>query len=170
MRPFAASVSFTLASLLSTTLVGCGLATAVRQDDDRVRAAVNRFAEAWNTHDIDALSALFASDADFVQVNGVWWKGCPEIYRNVGFLHGTLPPNTTGVTLPSNTYGVFRSSTYRFDRLDVRFVKPDVAIAHVLWTQLGYPRFAEPRHGMLSFIAVRDGDQWVLSAAQNTLR
>lgn len=32
------------------------------------------FANAWNRHDMDEFASLFASDANFVNVVGVWWK------------------------------------------------------------------------------------------------
>ena len=33
------------------------------------------FAEAWATRDGGAIAALFAEDADFVNVTGLWWTG-----------------------------------------------------------------------------------------------
>jgi hypothetical protein len=170
MRQLHATLSLAVRFLVSTALLGCGLAAATHHDEDGVRNVVNRFAETWNKHDMDALGELFASNADFVQVNGVWWKGRQEIQKNVAFLHGTVPQTSVGVTLPSNTYGVFSASTYRFDELNVRFITKDVAVAHVVWTQLGDPRFTEPRRGMLSFVVTWENDRWVLNAAQNTLR
>lgn len=158
---------------LAILLLACGgprTVSAGDADEEAVRRTVDGYAETWNRHDMDALGALFAPNADFVQVNGVWWKGRQTIQTNIAFLHGTVPQNVVGVTLPANTYGVFKASTYRFDRVDVRFVRHDVAIAHIAWTQLGDPRFKEPRGGVLTFVVSRDGDRWLLNAAQNTAR
>ena len=157
--------------LIATTLsVGHRTALAAETDEEGIRKTVNDFAETFNRHDSNAFGALFAPDADLVNVNGQRWKGRREIQTNFAFLHATIPPDSAGVSLPAQTYGVFKALTYLFDRVDVRFVHKDVALAHVAWTQLGDARFKEPRRGMLSFLVTRDGDRWVLNAVQNTLK
>ncbi len=138
-------------------------------EEEAVRNVVNGFAEAWNRHDTDALGALFAPSADFVIINGQRWKGRQEIQTNAAFLHGTISQDSIGVTVPAQAYAIFSSVTYRFDGVDVRFIKGDVAIVHVSWVQLGDTRLQEPRRGMLTFVVARDRDRWALNAAQNTL-
>ena len=49
-------------------------AHSAESDTDAVEKAVNAFAEAWNRHDMPALGALFAPDADFVNVAGQLWR------------------------------------------------------------------------------------------------
>ena len=39
----------------------------------RPEDVVAAFVEAWNQRDPDALAALFDSDAEFVNVTGLWW-------------------------------------------------------------------------------------------------
>ena len=63
---------------LLLTGVGAGMASAAERDEEAVRVAVSRFAEAWNRHDMDAFGALFTRDADFVNVTGQLWKGRQE--------------------------------------------------------------------------------------------
>ena len=138
--------------------------------EEAVRNTVNGYAEAWNRHDIDALGALFTPNADFVPVNGSWWKGQRTIRANTALLHGTVPKESVHEAAPEGAYGMFKTCTYSFDRVDVRFIHQDVAVAHVAWTQRGDPRFKEPRHGILTFVVTREGDQWLLDAAQNTVR
>ena len=137
--------------------------------DVEVRGVVDRYAEAWNQHDTDALGALFAPDADFVNVTGQRWKGRHEIQANLAFLHATVPEGSSHVGLPANTYGALKAVTYRFESFDVRFIRNDIAIAHVTWTQFGDPRFTEPRHGIFSFAVVHERGHWLLDAAQNTV-
>lgn len=137
-------------------------------DEDGVRKTMNRFAEAWNRHDMDALAALFAADADFVNVGGRWLKGRQEIHADHAFKHATIRPDSPGVNAPARAYGIFRMSTFRLDRIEVRFIHDDVAVAHGEWTLLGDARTSEPRNGMMSFVVMRDRDHWVVSAAQNT--
>ena len=45
-------------------------------------AVAEAFAAAWNAADADALAELFAEDADFVNVVGVWWRRRRQIRVN----------------------------------------------------------------------------------------
>src|SRR5690348_11931528 len=65
-------------------------ALSASSDTDAVTKAVNAFAEAWNRHDMQAFGALFAPDADFVNVTGQLWRGRMEIQRRHAFTHGVI--------------------------------------------------------------------------------
>ena len=147
--------------------IGAGVALAADRDEEAARAAVARFAEAWNRHDMDAFGALFARDADFVNVTGQLWKGREEIQRRHAYTHGAILREAVPEALPAN-YGIFKSSTYHFDRIDVRLLGPNLAIAHGAWTMRDDARTAEPRRGMMTFTLTRDGDDWLYEAVQNT--
>lgn len=170
MRQIHLSYSLTLALIVLMLPVGDSGPLAAESDQDSVvRSTVNGYAEAWNRHDADALGALFAPNADFVNVTGQWWKGRQQIQANLAFLYAMVPEGSAGVSLPANAYGAMKAVTYRFDHVDVRFIQNDVAIAHVTWTQFGDPRFSEARHGILSFTVTRQQGNWLVDAAQNTL-
>lgn len=154
-------------SLAFLMAVSVNVASAGPSDEDAVRIAVYRFAETWNRHDLAAFGALFAVDADFVNVTGQLWRGREEIQRRHAFTHGAIPREAVPEALSVN-YGIFKSSTYQFDRIDVRLVAPDLAIAHGAWTMRGDARTAEPRRGMMTFTLTRDGDNWLYQAVQNT--
>lgn len=147
--------------------IGAGKASAAERDEEAARVAVNRFAEAWNRHDMEAFGALFAEDADFVNVTGQLWKGRKEIQRRHAYTHGALPQEAVPEAA-STSYGIFKSSTYQFDRIDVRMARPNLAIAHGAWTMRGDTRTAESRRGMMTFTIARDGDNWLYEAVQNT--
>ena len=138
-------------------------------DELGVRKAVNDFAETWNRHDMNAFGALFAPDADFVNVGGLWWRGRQEIQVHHAFMHAAIPKDGPGADrIPSHRYGIFKGSTCQFDRIEVRFIRPDVAIAHGAWTMLGDARINDPRHGTITFVVTQDRGRWLISAAQNT--
>jgi len=137
-------------------------------DEEAIRKTVHGFAEAWNGHDMDALADLFAADGEFVNVAGRRWSGRDAIQTNHAFTHATIPQGTAAVEHPPHVYGVFRTSTFRFHNLDVKLVRPDVAVAHATWTILGDARTKEPRRGIMTIVAIRDGGRWLLSAVQNT--
>jgi hypothetical protein len=141
--------------------------TQTPSDTDAVKKAVNAFAEAWNRHDMPAFWALFAPDADFVNVAGPFWRGREEIQRRHAFGHGTIPREDVPDARPDNHCN-FRSSTLHFDRIHVRLLRPDLAVAHGAWTMLGDARTAEPRHGMMTITLIRHGDDWLFDAVQNT--
>ena len=54
-----------------------------------IRALVTEVEAAWNTHDMRRFAGCFAEDADFVNVNGQWWQGRPEIEERHVTSHAT---------------------------------------------------------------------------------
>lgn len=146
--------------LLASTLVlaGAAWATASVQpsDESAIRQIPARFEVAWNQHDMKALASLFAEDADFVNVAGVWWKGRREIEQAHVQTHATM----------------FKDSTLRVGEVKVRFLKPDVALVHVHWNLSGDtgPDGAarSPRSGIMSQVVVKQHGVWLVASAQNT--
>lgn len=155
---------------LAAVLVWSSSSYAQRpMDTAAVRQTVAGFATAWNRHDMAALGRLFAPDADFVNVAGSWWKGRTSIQQHHAYSHGTIPKADSAALGGRSTYwGIFRHSTITFDSIDVRFVRPDVAIARVAWRLMGDARTTAARTGLLLFVVARSGDEWQIAAAQNT--
>ncbi len=123
------------------------------QDVERV---VRSFGEFWNRHDMDAFARLFAADAQFVNVVGLWWKGRDEIKGAHAATHATL----------------FRNSTLDVREVAVRILKPDVAIARTPWRLTGHvgpsgEKLPE-RKGILVTVMMREGAEWKIVDAQNT--
>ncbi|WP_228266541.1 YybH family protein [Ornithinimicrobium ciconiae] len=140
------------------------------------------FAEAWNRGDADSIAALFAADADFVNVVGFWWTRREQIRHN-------------------HAYGfekIFAGSTMTLDRVRVRDLE-DTAVVHARWRVAGQsrpagdgreapagtagrmptgdlggepvPRQEQPgeRRGIFTFVVHRQEDgRWLTVAAQNT--
>jgi uncharacterized protein (TIGR02246 family) len=121
-----------------------------------IRAQVERFVSAWNEHDMRALSRLFADDADFVNVVGIWWKSRREIEAAHVATHQTL----------------FKSSTLSGQVASVKLLRPDVAVVHAAWTLIGSRApDGQPmpeRKGILVFVLTRESEGWTIRAAQNT--
>lgn len=149
-----------MARLLASTLVLAGAAWAAAgappSDEEAIRQIPARFEAAWNRHDMKALAALFAEDADFVNVAGTWWKGRQEIEQAHARTHATM----------------FKNSTLRVGEVKVRFLKPGVAVAHNHWDLTGdvnpdgTPR--PPRSGLMSQVVVRQNGLWLIASAHNT--
>src|ERR1700712_1233282 len=82
-------------AIVAVSIAGCastptpGLSSAA-VDAAEVKRPVDQFAETWNRHDMRAFADLFASDAQFVNVVGLWWKGREEIFRAHQFSHSNM--------------------------------------------------------------------------------
>src|SRR5690242_8783660 len=114
--------SVTLAFCLSICIPLSVCAADQSTDEAAVRDLVGaRQQHAWNEHDADAYAGLFAEDADCVNVMAWWWKGRAEIKGNLTRMYASI----------------FRDSTLTFDKVDVRFLTPEIAIAHAHWTMKG---------------------------------
>ena len=117
---------------------------------------VDAFASAWNCHDMEAFAQLFAPDAEFVNVVGLWWKGRPAIKQAHEFTHATM----------------FRNSRLTILDTSVRFPSSQFAIARSRWNlegHVGPEGEALPRRtGILVNVLAYDGTRWVIIDSQNT--
>jgi len=130
-------------------------AIAQQQDESAIRQLQARQAAAWNRHDAEAYAKLFTEDGDVVNVVGWWWKGRPEIERK----------------LKAGFAFVFAQSTLTITDVDVRFLNPALAIAHVRWTMTGAktpPGLPEPREGIQLQILTKQAGEWMIASFQNT--
>jgi hypothetical protein len=154
-------------ALLNSLLTTCVLAAA--NDGEDVRSVVAAFATTWNRHDLDTFGKLFAPDADFVNVAGLLWTGRQAIQAQHAYTHGVIPADSPGFSQEDRPYyGIFKNSTLKFDQIDVRFLRKQVAVAHVNWELLGDARTQNPRHGVFIFVLTRKNAGWLIAAAQNT--
>lgn len=121
-----------------------------------VTKVVEAFADCWNRHDIDAFAQLFAQDAEFVNVVGLWWKGRDEIRKAHQFAHATM----------------FKSSRLAIETVSVRFPVEELAIARARWRLEGHvsPEGAPlpPREGVLLNVLSRGPSGWSIIDSQNT--
>jgi ketosteroid isomerase-like protein len=162
------STALAAVAVLAFLLVTSALAAALNDDKD-VRSTVAGFATTWNHHDLDAFGKLFAPDADFVNVAGSLWIGRQSIQTQHAYTHGVIPADSPGFSEEDHPYhGIFRNSTLTFNQVDVRFLRKDVAIAHVSWELLGDARTQSARRGVFLFVLTRQDSGWLIAAAQNT--
>ena len=121
-----------------------------------VTQVVQAFAECWNRHDMNAFAQLFAPDAEFVNVVGLWWKGRAEIKRAHEFTHVTM----------------FKNSRLTIADVSVRFPVEGIAIARCRWVLEGHvsPEGAAlpARNGILLNVLSRSPAGWSIIDSQNT--
>ena len=129
---------------------------AQQQDDEAaIREVQSRQAAAWNSHDATAYAHLFTMDGDVVNVVGWWWRGRAEIETNLKGAFAVM----------------FRESKLTITDVQVRFLTPDIAVAHVRWTMEGAkppPGIPEPRQGMQTQVLRKQAGNWLIAAFQNT--
>ena len=126
---------------------------AANTDETAIRQIVQQVQDAWNAHDGKAFAAPFAPDADYVVVNGMYGKGREEIERGHTAIFTTIYKDSRNVA-------TFKS---------VRFLRPDVAVAHVEWN-LEFKMNGETRkgHAINTMVMTKDGGKWSIAAFQNT--
>lgn len=124
------------------------------QDEAAIRQVFANFSTSWNQPGMPGFEELFAPDADFVVITGRWLKGRGEIAS----YHRQL------------LEGRYKGSRNSVDSVDVRFVTPGIAVAHVAsrgqYTQDGKEL---TRTGLATATLVKTAEKWLISAFQNTL-
>jgi uncharacterized protein (TIGR02246 family) len=131
------------------------ITSAQNRDEAQIRAVQERQAAAWNQHDATAYANLFTEDGEVINVVGWWWKGRSEIEAK----------------LKAAFTFAFKTSILTITDVDVRFVKPDVAIAHVQWTMTGArtpPGVPEPKQGIEIQVLKKQQGKWLILSFQNT--
>lgn len=141
--------------LLVVLSFGASIASAQTKDEAQIRDLQRRQEAAWNQHDATAYAALFTEDGEVVNVVGWWWQGRAEIEAK----------------LKAAFAFVFKSSTLTVTDVHVRFIRSDMAIAHVKWTMTGArtpPGVPEPKQGLEIQVLKKQRGKWLILSFQNT--
>jgi uncharacterized protein (TIGR02246 family) len=142
---------------LSFTVGESALAQGSHKDEEAIRKVILDGIEAFNRHDAKAGTVFFTEDADFVTVYGRWSKGAAEIERSRKERFETA----------------LKEAKIKLLDLRVRFIKPDVAIAHEtheLSGMLSPKGEGMPTLRELSIrVLVKKRDKWLITAFHNTV-
>jgi uncharacterized protein (TIGR02246 family) len=138
-------------------MAGSAYGAEISPDDTAIRAVEQRQQDAWNAHDGHAYAALFTEDTDVVNVLGWWWKGRGELEHK---LSGAFA-------------SVFAKSALTVTDVDVRYLEPGIAIAHVRWTMTGAKTPTGdpsnlPEVGLQTQVLQKRDGAWLIAAFQNT--
>jgi uncharacterized protein (TIGR02246 family) len=146
----------TLLALIFLALAVSPTSATQADDETAIREIQSRWDDAWNRHDVKALSALVAEDVRFVNVAGVVLSGRGQFEQ-----------------LQARTHVMqFKESVRTVLDTEIKFLTPDIAVAHVSWGMKGdkdadgTPR--QPRHGVMMQVLMRRDGKWTVVAAQNT--
>ena len=95
---------------------------------------------------------------DYVTVVGArdWEKGLKEFKQRHAEVHRTL----------------FNESVLTIKEIHVKFLRPDIALAHVLWETRGdvipERKPGAPRAGIFIWVVEKRSGKWLIIASQNT--
>ena len=121
-------------------------------DDDAIRAIVQQLQDGWNAHDANAFAAPFA-DADYVVVNGMYIKTRETIEKGHAGIFSTIYKD-------SHNVGTVKS---------IRFLRPDVAVAHVEWNlEFRVGPETKKAKAMSTMVLTKESGKWAIAAFQNT--
>jgi uncharacterized protein (TIGR02246 family) len=145
-------------AVLLTAIESAVTAQAQNRSDDEaaIRAAIAAMTEAFNAHDPKAWSRLSTVDVQLVTARGEVMNGVAEIEKGLTTLYQTRNRTARARTL----------------NVTVRFIKDDVAVAHVTNEVAGVvgpdAQTQPPQREMSLRVFVRDSGEWRLTAFHNT--
>lgn len=127
------------------------------KDRTAIAQTVQRFLDAWNTHDAHAFALTFTEDADFTNVAGAHARG----RDNVEAFHAPV------------FAGIFKESHQTAKIRSIRFLGPDLAAVDVDWEMTGAKSpdgtLRAYRRGLLNWVMARQPDgAWLIKIMHNT--
>jgi uncharacterized protein (TIGR02246 family) len=128
-------------------------AGAAGADEAAVRENVRRMEEGWNKKSGELFASPFAADADYVVINGSQIKGRETIARAHQGIFDT----------------VFKDSALSLSVRQIRFLRPEVALAHVAaHLRVGQGAAAREADATITMVMTKDAGGWKIGAFQNT--
>jgi uncharacterized protein (TIGR02246 family) len=132
------------------------LSATQADEENAIREIQARWDDAWNRHDVKALSSLVAEDVRFVNVAGVVLTGRGEFEA-----------------LQLRTHAMqFKESVRTVSGTAIKFLTSDIAVAHVRWGMRGDKdpdgTTRQPRNGVMMQVLMKRDGKWLVVAAQNT--
>ena len=128
------------------------------QDEAEIRSALAEgFEKYWNSHQPAAAVTpdKCIDDATFINTSGGWVKGRENFAEMISRLHGPGGP--------------FHDHTRRHEVEELRFIRPDVALAVVKTFDIkraGVPIAGEETRGLV--ILSKENGRWKVNALENT--
>jgi uncharacterized protein (TIGR02246 family) len=154
------NLMFAATAALIATLTTAMAADPLQRDRAVEIAAIKgvgaAFVDDWTRHDMKDFGSLFAEDAQFVNVIGLWWHSRAEIQKEHEALHATR----------------MRTSHVVATETAVRLLDPDAAVLVQRWELTGDTGIngvtLPMRRGVMTLVTVKEGRRWQIVSAQNT--
>ena len=124
--------------------------------DHELRVVLERYEQAWNTHNSEAFAALFATRAHRLNSLGLHWAGREEILQALAATHATVHSN----------------STMRLTPTHIRLLARDVALVHGTWEVTGQRGIDDQpltvRKGVMTAVLEASDETWRIQAFHET--
>lgn len=127
----------------------------MEQDQQAIFENIEKFIVGWNEDDMVAHTAMFAEDSQFIDRDGIIYNGLEEITKHEMEVRE----------------GRYCDTLARVLDVSIRFIRPDVAIAHLWWDMIlpNSDGSASPIHsGTFTFVMSTKADQWLVDVSHNT--
>lgn len=105
-----------------------------------------KWTEVWNKGDMESLSALYAEDADFVNMDGSAYKGREAIAKVF-------------------SESAFKGAQVSIERMHIRQIKPNIMVGDSKWAFTGVPEIEgqkPPTEGTSTVVVVNRDGNWVI--------
>ena len=120
-----------------------------------IEAVIAAQAEAWNRHDMASFGALFAEDAEFVNVVGMHWRGRDDVMLAHRAYHETI----------------FKTRQIKTDDVQLRPLAPGYAIAVVTTTDDAFTapdgKVIEKGQNRQTYILAKEAEGWKIVHCEN---
>ncbi len=133
-----------------------------RAIEKSIQTILQKQEEAWNKHDMDAMSAFFTDDATLVNFLGMFWKSKAEIQENFRRINDD----------------VFKHTSIKLSLKKLKVITPGVAVANVEeqfnveedYTDLGQQyKKGDKNYKLIMNVFIRKNNDWQITASQLTL-
>jgi uncharacterized protein (TIGR02246 family) len=120
-----------------------------------IEVQIDAFLNSWNKHDFSDMKNYIAEDCDFVNITGMHWKGREDIQ----YAHQTYHDQ------------FFKNTPMEKRSVTIRFLKSEVAIAHLLWHIGAFNPPDGSKRGdnddLATIVFVKRNGIWLITAMEN---
>ncbi|RYF49756.1 MAG: SgcJ/EcaC family oxidoreductase [Cytophagaceae bacterium] len=139
-----------------------GQPNTTSKEEKAVMLTIQAMQKSWANHNYDDIANWTTPDVDWVNIVGMRWKG------------------REAMRIAHQTYhnGMFKSTPWTLKNVTIRFITPDVAIAHLL-SHIGafYPPDGVDHGGnkrpeaddLATLVLVKQKGKWLLTAGENVV-
>ena len=144
-------------TLVFVTLLMLGFSGQAVDSQDRaadeavMRESVKQMETGWNTKSGAVFAKPFAEDADYVVINGMYFKGRAAIEAAHQRIFDTI----------------YKDTKITLNVKQIRFLREEVAVVHVSGHRDG-PTAELKQDAMLTLVMTKEKQGWVIAAFQNT--
>ena len=121
-------------------------------DETAIRDNVKQLETGWNKKSGAIFAKPFAEDADYVVINGMYFKGRTQIETAHQQIFDTI----------------FKQTTLTLKVRQIRFLRPDVAVVHVNGHR-DAPTKELVQDALLTLVMTKEKEVWTIAAFQNTV-